>query len=398
MQLYLNTHGIGIDLRAGCYGFRSETYTPEELAEIIWTEHPHVNVALYRVECRSVIAQLRDRAVAQVKGRLLTVGADCAEREGERQCEALSRRPLAQLHAWLNLLLPEGTQAADPTLFAYYETAIRQLIWQVKRRLRGERTYWEIMPVLISAQGTGKSSAVEKLGGPLDILFMADADFTLFEDKFRLRQLGRAYLVRLDEMGKASRTDMEAVKRTITQQEVQGRGMRSESERVIQRNASFIGTSNHSLSQLFHDSTGMRRFVEIRCRDDRYTEEWGKAIRAIDYNLLWQCESGLDERSPYQANEDLMRKFQETLTMPSDFEMFRNEWLCEMPGHKLPNKLAHDAFRKYCESIGSRCIRIQQFTGLMQQHYRCYKPQNVTTWCDIALNEAAIAEAAKPVG
>src|SRR6476659_995778 len=102
---------------------------------------------------------------------------------------------------------------------------MRQLIWQVKRKLRGEKTYWELMPVLVGPQGTGKSSAVAKLGAPLSLLFMEDADFSLFSDSFRLSTLNRFYLVRLDEMGRAKSTDIERVKQRITAHMIQGRAM-----------------------------------------------------------------------------------------------------------------------------------------------------------------------------
>lgn len=169
---------------------------------------------------------------------------------------------------------------------------MQHFIWNVKRRLNNMETYREIMPVIVGDQGIGKSYNLKnKFLQPLDSL-MKSTSFQQLDDSRELKMLSNNFVLLFDEMSYANRSDVNNIKRLITEQTYSMRRMRETTHEVLAKNAQFIGTSNKSLNSNISDNTGMRRFFEIECEFLKNIEditEFYSEFNDLDYEMMWHC-------------------------------------------------------------------------------------------------------------
>jgi len=199
---------------------------------------------------------------------------------GQAASEA-GRRELAR---FLRALI--GTDSQQETVWM---VTLRHFLWCVKRSLTGGQREYDVMPVLVGRQGTGKSVALKKLAGPLAELTDDITAETLADERKR-GDLGNFAIGIWDEMEGADRRDVEAIKRAITSQTLSYRPLHTNSNTQVYRRMNFLGSSNKPLASVIRDPTGNRRFVEIAVCDK---PDWD-AINGIDYGLLWQAVSEAD--------------------------------------------------------------------------------------------------------
>jgi hypothetical protein len=173
-------------------------------------------------------------------------------------------------------------------------------------------------------------------------------------------------------MGKASKTDINTVKQVITAPTVQNRAMHTETERQLTRNANFIATTNRPVTSVLVDNSGMRRFVELRCRDDSYTEEFGARVNALDFNLMWGVESGdAASEPPAFKVRDLFAKYQAELCTMSDFEYFATTHLerTDAEHDRLKHMEVYSAYKDFCDMQSRHPIPIQAFAREMKEAF-----------------------------
>lgn len=172
---------------------------------------------------------------------------------------------------------------------------LQQFMWLVKRHLIGKPATHHIMPVVVGAQGSGKTETIKRLiygSGLPDDLVLATT-FAYLEDERNTPALSKHFIVFLDEMAKASRSDVNNLKRIITEATLTYRPMRTNEERKLKNNVTLIGASNQSIIELIKDSTGMRRYYELVVADtSAYTladknKRW-KELNTIDFKSIWR--------------------------------------------------------------------------------------------------------------
>jgi hypothetical protein len=180
---------------------------------------------------------------------------------------------------------------------------LKHFIWQVKRKIVNDHNYpvlYHMMIVLYGAQGLGKSTWIKLF---ISVLadFAASTDFKMITDE-RNHDLWSKFILILDEMADSTRTNIEDIKRKITESSFSGRKMRSNNATQIINRSTFIGASNKDISRLIIDDTGMRRFFQINYRAPT-NNEW-EILNNIDYTLLW---NSVDYRadSPLQTIPEL---------------------------------------------------------------------------------------------
>jgi hypothetical protein len=181
---------------------------------------------------------------------------------------------------------------------------LKKFIWQTKRKMNGLTITNHLMAVLIGAQGKGKTTFVEALIAPLADL-KVNTDFKAIDDERNI-DLWTNYIMFFDEMGYATRTDVDTLKNKITCATLTRRPMRSNALEVVRQNATFIGCSNKELSQLIFDPTGVRRFAPLRFSD---TPDWS-FINSTDFSALWQSVE-LNAVDPCDAIMTELREIQE---------------------------------------------------------------------------------------
>ena len=145
------------------------------------------------------------------------------------------------------------------------EKALKHTLWLIKRKARRQEIKFDMMLILRSiANGTGKTECIRRLLAPLGRFHKRDASFT---DILDARQTGticsRYAAIQMDELAALQKSDMEQVKKLITQDKVAIRLMYTNTEEEWDKIATFVGTSNRPISELFKDPTGNRRFFEL---------------------------------------------------------------------------------------------------------------------------------------
>ena len=128
---------------------------------------------------------------------------------------------------------------------------LKHFIWQVKRKIVNDPNYpvlYHLMIVFYGAQGLGKSTWI-KLFTSVLADFTASTDFKMIVDE-RNHDLWSKFILILDEMADSTRTNIEDIKRKITEASFSGRKMRSNNATQIINRATFIGASNKDISRL----------------------------------------------------------------------------------------------------------------------------------------------------
>jgi len=210
--------------------------------------------------------------------------------------------------------LPEGREALNQWVEAV--TGHRQpetvavmahWLWLVKRLALGRKTEHDVMPILYGPQGSGKSTATERLCEPLaELATTMNASHLTDERKFSALAI---FLVgRWEEMQGAQRSDIEALKHSITCRQVTFRRLGSHVNEVLSRTCGFIGTSNHPVDAMVADSTGARRFFQLTtpARIDHAT------INRLDPLQLWLAVSE-DDPAPILSCLQVVRSAQAEL-------------------------------------------------------------------------------------
>lgn len=182
--------------------------------------------------------------------------------------------------------------------------ALKKFFHQVVRKMRGLPVEDHLMLCILGRQGGGKSTFVKKM---IEILAecSAETNFRQVEDDRNI-DLWSNYILFLDEMGHAARSDMEAIKHAITSSKLTRRPMHSNKTITFTQNATFIGCANKELEQMIKDSTGIRRFLALYFKDDA---DW-KFINTLDWKLLWNSIGALDE-CPMKPFREQLKGIQE---------------------------------------------------------------------------------------
>lgn len=225
---------------------------------------------------------------------------------------------------------------------------ICKFIHQVKRKALGLPVFDHLMPVLLGKQRSGKSTLMRELIKPL-VEMRANVDFKMITDE-RIIDIWQNLILVCDEMGWASKSDIDIIKNVITADVLQRRPMRSNDTETVRQQATLIGASNQvSLSALIRDNTGNRRFVSLHTVDRMPIE----AVLSLDWLAVWQS---VDYRAadPLEGFADVLAERQEDEREQSHVE----QWLANIvPETWMTKALAersrfaanelYDDFREY---------------------------------------------------
>lgn len=183
---------------------------------------------------------------------------------------------------------------------------MKHFMWQVKRKMNRLPVYHQMMPVLIGTrQGTGKSWITEYITAPVSEVSKSSHFDAIVSDK-EIELWENTFVMILDEMQGASKSDIDRVKNVITAKDMNRRVFHTQKNAKVEQQATFIGTTNEPLMQLVRDTTGNRRFFPIHVVNRVFDFD---AIREIDMLTIWQS---IDEEaeSPIVAYLDVIKESQ----------------------------------------------------------------------------------------
>lgn len=170
----------------------------------------------------------------------------------------------------------------------FVAAALMKFVHQSKRKLHDQPIQDHLMPVLLGPQGCGKTYFIHWLTGPL-AEFRRDTDFRAIGDERNIG-LWSSYILVVDEMAYADRSDIETVKHVITADVLDRRPMRRNNTVRVPQRATLIGASNKSIAELIRDETGARRFLGLDYRADA---DWDY-LAEVDPLDAWRSVTELD--------------------------------------------------------------------------------------------------------
>lgn len=225
-----------------------------------------------------------------------------AQREARlAELTALITSPMLGRAEWQALASAISDPSHSPE---YVIAALQTTIWCVKRKLVDDPAYPpenHLMAILTGTQGAGKTELAKRFFSPVaELVYFGD--FHQITDKSNL-DIWRYPVVFCDEMEKAEKADIEAVKGAITSTHRAARVLYTNNTAVMPNLSTFFGATNGSLGDKIMDTTGLRRFAAISLKAKPSPEniaagipvvDW-HTVNAIDYLALWQS---VDHRQP----------------------------------------------------------------------------------------------------
>lgn len=197
---------------------------------------------------------------------------------------------------------------------------IKQFVWLVKRKMKGLSVERHLFPILQGKQNSGKSTAVRKLLEPIK-LFCSSRSLDMLNDSKELATLTKKNVIWFDEMSKAKKADVDAVKLHTTSETVSYRILYSHNEATAKNVSTFIGCTNKSVQDIFYDPTGSRRFYELKCLDKTNHS----VINGINYIELWKSVNENDNTPPIEAYLPELEREQEKIKALDSVEEFMIE-------------------------------------------------------------------------
>ena len=233
-------------------------------------------------------------------------------------------RPAQQAVIWAKIDDPTASRAeAEWKMFisalidtqlvseGYAIAVLQKFIWQVKRKMKGKPVTSHLMPVFTGHQGNGKTTAVQKF---LSLIagMQRKVSFGEITDNRNI-DMWRSYALFTDEMEKAQKSDVEAIKGVITADTLDRRVLGTSNMVQIKQCGTFIGAANSSVGANIKDSTGLRRFAPLPTlgrpgRSERHVD-WD-IINSIDFEALWQSIQ-ITDPDPMTAHEAELDRLQE---------------------------------------------------------------------------------------
>jgi hypothetical protein len=242
-------------------------------------------------------------------------------------------------------------------------------MWQVKCRLLGINTDHvsgaSVALIKTGAPHTGKTHGFHMLFECLGPAFyVPKGTLETMWDAFGARMFAKYYVYNLDEIAVSQTADTQQVQRLniakafVTGKTNNTRRMHSMSIESNKIKATFVGSTNHSIKDVFPDRTGgmARRLyaldVGLRSREvpsDVEPEAYAIYFDPTNIHMMWSC---IDETLPNgytitSAETDLYRKLiaeQDTYIPESSFETWAKEHCTIDPDARLPLKDVYDRY------------------------------------------------------
>ena len=239
--------------------------------------------------------------------------------------------------------LPEwdGTKRLD-TLFIDYlgaadtpytrAVARKSLCAAVARALQPGVKY-DTMPILVGAQGIGKSTLLRTLGAE-----WFNDSLSTFEGKEACEMIQGSWVIELQELNGLNRSEENAVKQFLSKTDDIYREPYGRRTGRYPRRCVFFGTTNDD--EFLRDKTGSRRFLPIDCMHGKPTKSvfgslaaevpqiWAEALAAWrlgetlyldDAELNAAAKAAQEEHAVYSAKEGIIREFLER-EIPDNWE------------------------------------------------------------------------------
>jgi energy-coupling factor transporter ATP-binding protein EcfA2 len=244
---------------------------------------------------------------------------------------------------------------------------LKSWCWQVKRKIYNLPVYDHFMINLYGKQGSGKSSFIKALSAPLSDVTSITAS-NEFTDN-RNFSLFRNFIVFLDELDRLERQSAETVKSRITCDYIDTRILFSNSGASIKNNTTVIGASNKSIRDMFSDTTGFRRFVEIETLDKMDF----KALEEIDWLAAWKSIDENMNRNTIIGNDEIYEQ-QEKNTTKTSVELWLDYSIDSLRGEEdYTATVLYTLYKDWNVKYANGVMSIKKFCSTLMLYAEKYK-------------------------
>jgi Virulence-associated protein E len=238
---------------------------------------------------------------------------------------------------------------------------MKKVIHSVKRKMYQLPVTYHLMFIVTGLQGSGKGTFIKAFSSPIKEV-TSHSDFAEFTDE-RIIDLWKNYLCVFEECEKAANSDINAIKRRITEEARPVRPMGTNQMITVPNNQTCIGDANNSVEQVLNDPTGMRRFAEGVWKLGKQAPEW-KILDAVDWLGLWRSvdPTGPDPLLPFR---EILSEHQQQVVNKDPVE----EWLCD------PERDVHKSGSAWKQGIPKQAkdLWVDNFYPWLQVFYPTYK-------------------------
>lgn len=258
----------------------------------------------------------------------------------------------------------------------------KHFMWQVKRKMLGLEVYDHMFINFYGPQGVGKTTALRAW---LQSYLTAECYTNSLKIKQALdpkifKKMGHTFVCQFDELATGDRTDIADLKQQITSHEMESRVHHTHTSQKVSQNCTFIGTSNIPLFRIFIDSTGMRRFYEIRMMKPI---DWAE-LHKIDMTTVWN-EIDAEGRDAYEQSylhpvRQELAVYQEGKRQKSATEEFMGELGLEPGDKRLRFKPLWEAFAQFCKdtnAYGRNSAMRKIFKADLEELYKIEKDMKI---------------------
>jgi hypothetical protein len=180
-------------------------------------------------------------------------------------------------------------------------------------------------------------------------------DLTILGDERQVFRQEQFFITFFDEMAKADKVSVDALKNRITAERVQYRLLGSNVARTSTNNTTFIGATNDDLRDVIYDPSGMRRFHQMETRE---RIDWDE-INAIDYDEMWASADNA-AGCPLLPVMDVLRKHQDDLRAKDTVEEWYEE-SCLKTGEWTSATVLFDHYCSQMRAQGRRAVTQTKF-------------------------------------
>lgn len=158
----------------------------------------------------------------------------------------------------------DGTERIDTLLIDYFgavdneytRASIRKMLVAAVARVFNPGVKFDLVLILVGAQGTYKSTFIRKLGKK-----WSSDTFTTLQGKDAFEQLQGAWIIEMAELSGLRKAEIETIKHFISKQDDSFRPAYGRVVETYKRQCVFFGTTNSH--DFLRDATGNRRFMPV---------------------------------------------------------------------------------------------------------------------------------------
>lgn len=192
------------------------------------------------------------------------------------------------IRKYLNSLKWDKKKRVDTLLVDYFgaddtqytRAVIRKSLCAAVARIFKPGIKYDMVMILVGAQGTYKSTFLRKLG----VHWFSDT-FSTLQGKEAYEQLQGAWIIEMAELSALKKSESESIKQFISKCDDSFRPAYGRTVEVYRRQCVFFGTTNDS--DFLKDPTGNRRFNPIDVHADRATKSVINDLTEYEIGQIW---------------------------------------------------------------------------------------------------------------